>query len=113
MPELSVISLVITFNIAIALFCFYLAWRIWLVKRALATVAVVLTVWERNTHWALNPAIRPELILRGQQATASLRERYALLELQMQRLQRILAVALMGLRLLQRGRWRRRPPRIR
>ncbi len=111
--ELFVIQLVIAFNIAIALCGFYLAWRIWLIKRALATAAIVLTAWERNTHRVLDLAITPELILRRQQATVSLRERYALLELQIRQLQKIFAIALTGLRLLLRGRWRRRLPRIR
>lgn len=107
------IQLVIVINIAIALLGFYVAWRIWLVKQALATAASVLASWERNTHWALNPERTPDLILRGQQATASLREGYARLEYQMQQLQKIFAIALIGLRLLQRGGRRRRPIRLR
>ena len=108
------IQLVIGFNIAIALLGFYMAWRIWLVKRALAAATTALTSWERNTHRVLNPEITPELILRGQQATASLRERYARLEHQIQQLQKIFSMALLALRLLQRGgRRRRKPLRIR
>jgi hypothetical protein len=80
----------------------------------LAATTATLTAWERNTHWALNPQRTPDLILRGREATASLRGRYARLEQQLQRLQRIFSVASLGLRLLQRsGRRRRRPIRIR
>jgi hypothetical protein len=108
-----VIQLVISLNIAIALFGFYLAWRIWRVKRVLTAATVALTAWERNTHRALNPDITPALILRGQIATASLRDRYARLEKQLYQLQRIFSLASLGLRLwraggLGRRRWSRR-----
>ncbi|MBE7381086.1 MAG: hypothetical protein F6J95_006720 [Leptolyngbya sp. SIO1E4] len=102
------IQVVIGLNIAIALFGFYVAWRIWRVRQALAGFAVMLAAWERHTHWALNPDRTPDLILRGQQATASLRERYGRLEAQLQQFRRILALALLGLRLLRSGGRRRR-----
>ncbi|MEO0984499.1 MAG: hypothetical protein AAFY20_03015 [Cyanobacteria bacterium J06639_14] len=102
------IQLVISLNIVIALLGFYVAWRIWLFKRALTAAAIAIASWERNTHRALDPEITPELILRGQQATSSLRERYARLEYQMQKLQKIFSLALVALRLLQRGNRRRR-----
>ena len=108
------IQLVIGINIAIALFGFYIAWRIWLVKRALTTAAIALTAWERNTHRVLNPERTPDRLLRGQRATASLREKYVRLDYQLQQLRKIFAIALIGLRLLQRrGRPRRKLWRLR
>ncbi|NER80893.1 MAG: hypothetical protein F6K42_15250 [Leptolyngbya sp. SIO1D8] len=107
------IQLVISLNVAIALCGFYIAWRIWLVKRTLGAVATMLAAWERNTHRTLNPERTPDLILKGQQATKSLRGRYARIEQQLQHLRQILAIALMGVRLLQVGGRRRKRSRIR
>lgn len=102
------LKLVVAINMVIALGGFYLAWRLWRVKQGLARFAAVLTIWERNTHRALNPDITPALIRRGQTGTASLRDQYALLEKQLQQLQRVVTFALMGRRLLQQGGWGRR-----
>ncbi|MDB9526860.1 hypothetical protein PN498_12745 [Oscillatoria sp. CS-180] len=106
------IKLVIGFNLVIALFGFYVAWRIWQMKRWLMSFTVVLTSWERNTHRVLNPERTPELILRGQQATAASRQKFAQLARQLQQLQQILAVALIGIRLF-RARTQRQHSRIR
>lgn len=64
------------------------------------SVTVVLTSWERNTHRVLNPNRTPDWILQGQQATVSARQKYADLEKQLQQLQQIFSVALIGVRLL-------------
>ena len=94
------IKLVIGMNIAIALCGFYLAWRIWQVKRELTSITVALTAWESHIHRALNPDATPKLILRGQQAMVSARERYARLLAQVHQLQRIFLITLRVLRVL-------------
>ncbi|MGD1943982.1 MAG: hypothetical protein ACFB0G_22020 [Leptolyngbyaceae cyanobacterium] len=97
------IQLVIGLNVAIALLGFGLAWRIWRLKRTLTSASVVITAWERHVHRLLDPQIAPALILQGQRATASTRQRYFQLQRQLQQLQRIFSIALMILRFWPRG----------
>lgn len=97
------IKLVIGLNIAIALFGFYLAWRIWRVKRVLTSATVALTSWERSLHQALNTDNLPTSLLQTRRATALTRKRYARLLAQLQQLQRIFAIALLVMRVVQRG----------
>lgn len=89
------IAVAVSLNLVIALFCFYVAWRLWRLTQTLGAVADALTNWERNTHNTLNPAVIPPAILLGQRGTAQLRGRYAQLQRQLQRLQQ--AIALVGL----------------
>lgn len=84
------ISVAIGLNILIALFGFYLAWRVWRLKISLGGVADALTRWEQNAHHGLNPRVTPAVILQGKQGTASLRYQYAQLQVQVHRLQQIL-----------------------
>jgi hypothetical protein len=108
-----VIAFVIGLNVTFALFGFYVAWRLWQIKQALAAAADAVLQWEYNTHRGLNPEVTPKAILLGQQGTAALRQRYASVQRQLQQLQRIFAVFLMGLRVLQPLRRRGRSPRRR
>ena len=86
------ITVAVSLNLVIALFCFYVAWRLWRLSKTLGAVADSLVIWERNTHGTLNPAVIPPAILLGQSGTARLRGRYAQLHLQLRRLQQVLAV---------------------
>lgn len=103
-----VVLCVIALNVVIALMGFYLAWRIWQVKQVLSVTVRNLTVWERSTHRVLNPEVTPQNILMGRSGIAALRSHYAQLQQQIEQLQRILGVVLVGLRLLQPKRRRRR-----
>ena len=96
------IAVAVSLNLVLALFCFYVAWRVWQLSKSLGAVADALTTWERNTHNTLNPIVIPPAILRGQASTAYLRQRYSLLQLQLQRLQQLMAMV--GL-LPQANRW--------
>jgi hypothetical protein len=87
-----VIAVAITLNLAIALFCFYVAWRLWRLSKTLGAVADALVLWERNTHRTLNPAVVPPAILQGQAGTAQLRLRYGQLQRQLQLLDQGMAV---------------------
>lgn len=97
------IKFVIGLNIAIALFGFYLAWRIWRVKQVLTLATVALTSWERSLHQALSTDNLPTSLLQTRQATALTRKRYARLLAQLQQLQRIFAITLLIMRVAQRG----------
>ncbi len=86
------IAVAVSLNLAIALFCFYVAWRLWRLAQTLGAVADAMVVWERSTHKTLNPAVIPPAILLGQRGTARLRGRYAQLQRQLQQLQQVVAV---------------------
>ncbi|WOD40351.1 hypothetical protein [Nodosilinea sp. E11] len=86
------IAVAVSLNLVIALFCFYLAWRLWRLTQTLAAVADALGQWEQKTHKILNPAATPSLILRGQTGTARLRHSYDRLQVQVQRLNQVMAV---------------------
>ncbi|MEO1070007.1 MAG: hypothetical protein AAFW95_12955 [Cyanobacteria bacterium J06638_6] len=86
------IAVAVGLNLLIALFCLYVAWRLWRLSKILGRVADSMTNWERNTHNTLNPAVTPSVILRGQTGTAALRGRYSQLQGQVQRLNQAIAV---------------------
>lgn len=106
------IAVAVGLNLIIALFCFYVAWRLWRLSKTLGAVADALTNWDRNANFILDPAVVPPAILLGQTGTANLRQRYSRLQLQAQRLEQLMAVV--GL-LPMASRWlggvRRRSPR--
>jgi hypothetical protein len=94
------LTVVIVLNVLISLLCLYVTWRVWNLRKALAAAADILTAAERSTHAVLRGA--PQAIERGQLGTSALRERYQQLEIQLQKVQQVLAL----LSLLQ-GVWRR------
>ncbi|MDY6783618.1 MAG: hypothetical protein SW833_13930 [Cyanobacteriota bacterium] len=84
---------VILINICVAAFNFYLAWKLWKLRGAIATVSEMLVVAERNTHAVLSRA--PQFVLTRQQGTRVLRQRYRHTQLQLQQVQQILALFLL------------------
>lgn len=96
------IAVAVTLNLVIALFCFYVAWRLWRLSKSLGAAADALTKWDYQAHRILNPDRVPPAILRGQTGTAALRRNYSQLQLQLQRLEQVRAVV--GL-LPMAGRW--------
>jgi hypothetical protein len=100
-------QLVIGLNLAIALFGFYLTWRIWRVRRVLRSATVVLTLWERNAVLALKTEAAPTAIYRGQQTVTTARAQYARLEQALQQLRQLCAIASAGMWLLRRVHRRR------
>lgn len=108
------IAVAVSLNLVIALFCFYVAWRLWRLSKTLGAVADALSNWDRNAQKILDPVVIPPAILRGQSGTAFLRQNYALFQLQIQRLEQVMGVVgllPMANRWL-RGRGRRPKPRI-
>ncbi|WP_052049463.1 hypothetical protein [Leptolyngbya sp. KIOST-1] len=86
------IAVAVSLNVVIALFCFYVAWRLWRLSKTLGAVADALVNWERNTHNVLDPVVIPPAILRGQSGTAYLRQNYSLLQFQIQRLEQVMGI---------------------
>ncbi|HBB30924.1 MAG TPA: hypothetical protein DDZ80_28100 [Cyanobacteria bacterium UBA8803] len=89
-PDLNMLTVVVILNVLISLLCFYAAWRIWKLRRALAIAADAISSAERNTHKVLNGA--PTAIERGQSGVGGLRERYQQLEIQWQRVEQVLTL---------------------
>ncbi|MEQ8755423.1 MAG: hypothetical protein RID09_18170 [Coleofasciculus sp. G1-WW12-02] len=88
--SLNMLIVVIIFNLLISLFGFYLAWRIWKLRRVLAAAADIVALAERSTYRVLHGA--PQAISRGQIGVHGLKKRYQHLEFQLQRVQRVLMV---------------------
>lgn len=91
------VTIVVIINTAIALFNFYVAWRIWKIRRRIANAAKVIARAERSTYNVLHAA--PNAISKGQKGTSALRDRYRQLNVQIQRLQQILGLLYLGKKL--------------
>ncbi|HEY9611423.1 hypothetical protein [Allocoleopsis sp.] len=83
------VVLVVVINVLISLLCLYVAWYVWNLRRALAIATAVVTIFERDTHNALQGA--PQAISQGQLGVRGSRESYQQLEIQLQRVQQVLA----------------------
>jgi len=88
------LMMVVVINLLLALFCFYLAWKVWQFRRAIANAADALVIAEKNTHKVLHGA--PSAILKGQIGTSQLRQRYQQLEPQYQKVRQALALLSIG-----------------
>ena len=84
------LTVVVIFNLLISLFGFYLAWRIWKLRRLLRAAADIVARAERSTYRVLHGA--PQAISRGQISVHGLKKRYQHLEFQLQRVQQVLMV---------------------
>lgn len=96
------ITLVVILNTLIALLNFYIAWRVWKIRRVLAGATKAILAADRNTYNVLHPA--PRAIAIGQKGTLALRNQYGKLQKQLQQLVQILALIRLGLGVLGR-RW--------
>lgn len=106
------IPLVIGLNLAIALGGFWVAWRLWQLRRTLTAATVALTTLEQEARLALSPDQAAAPILQGRDAIMLTRTRYRRLQRQLQQLQQIFGATVVILRLVRRGgRFSRRPQR--
>jgi hypothetical protein len=96
------ITLVVIFNTLLALVNFYIAWRVWKIRRVLAGATKAILAADRNTYNVLHPA--PLAIAKGQKGTLALRNQYGKLQTQLQQLVQILALIRLGLGVLGRRR---------
>jgi len=88
------VTIVLILNGLIAVFCWYVAWQVWTLRRTLSDVADALLVAEENTHNVLYGA--PESIATAQKGTYQLRQSYQRLLVQIAKLQQVLAVLTAG-----------------
>jgi predicted negative regulator of RcsB-dependent stress response len=94
------VTTVVIINFLIALLLTYIAWQVWQLKRTLANIADKLSAYERATYAALHTA--PENIYIGQKGVYSLRQQQQGLKVQIQKLQQIFSLMILG-----RNLWRR------
>ncbi|MBP0012383.1 MAG: hypothetical protein J7540_01125 [Roseofilum sp. SID2] len=99
--KFNMVTTVIFFNLLISAFCLWLAWRIGRLRRRLARIADVLVMAEKRTDLVLFHA--PNQIIRGQQGSRWVRQRYALVAQQWAQVEKLLAILSLVL-----GVWRRR-----
>ncbi|MDJ0702412.1 MAG: hypothetical protein QNJ46_03950 [Leptolyngbyaceae cyanobacterium MO_188.B28] len=101
------IGVVISLNIAIALFCLFIVWRVWRLKRMLAKVSDTLLAWERSTYRTLYQA--PDHILNTQGGIAHLRKQHIQLRFRLRQVRQVLALVFLLQRLFfQRSQWLKR-----
>jgi hypothetical protein len=84
------VTLVVVFNVVLALSGFYLAIWLWQLRRSLAQVSYTLDEAERNTYNTLHGA--PEAIAQGQIGTRELREQLQRSGTQLRRLRQVIGV---------------------
>lgn len=88
------VIVVLILNVLIALLCFYVAGRVWQLRSALARAADALAIAERYTRRVLSGA--PDAILCRQQGVDQLHQQYQRVVLQLQQVERILALLGLG-----------------
>ncbi len=88
------LTVVITVNVLIAGFCFFVAWKVWQLRRVLVKVTTALDRAERSTHRVLYGA--PDAIRRGELGIHQLRQRYRQLEPQLAQAQQALSILSLG-----------------
>ena len=105
------LAFVIVLNLLISAASFYLAWKIWQLRRVLRVATKTLARAERSTHQVFHRA--PESIVRGKSGTRSLRDRYQRLEIQLQRLEQMTQLLNLTAQLWRLSRRTKRSPRRR
>ena len=90
----------IAFNLLLVLVNLYLVVRLWELRKLLAGFTKRLTRIERRLHRIFTPG--PEFVLKGQQGTYRLRQRYQKLVFQLQQLRQIFLAMNLLLKLWQR-----------
>lgn len=92
---------VVIINLMISLVCFYIAAKVWKIRRTIALFEIRLAAIERCSSNVLSAS--PDFFANRQQGARQLRLRYQQLELQLQQVQQLLGLLGLG-RML----WRRR-----
>ncbi|MEG4813047.1 MULTISPECIES: hypothetical protein [unclassified Microcoleus] len=100
------LNAVVIINILISVVCFYIAARVWKIRRTIARLELRIAAIERCSSNVLSTT--PDFLGKRQQGTRQLRLRYQQLELQLQQVQQLLGLLGLG-RML----WSRRDRRLR
>lgn len=103
--------IVVIINLALALILVYVAWRVWQLRSQLAEVADILSTYEQSIHTGLSSA--PEAIATVQISIQQLKQRSLLQDLQLFRLQQVLALVGVGQQIWQQSRLVRRSKLLR
>ncbi|MEG4109796.1 hypothetical protein [Microcoleus sp. S13_C5] len=100
------LNAVVIINILISLVCFYIAAKVWKIRRTIARLEIRIAAIERCSSNVLSTS--PDFLGKRQQGTRQLRRRYQQLELQLEQVQQLLGLLGLG-RML----WSRRDRRLR
>ncbi len=95
---------VVIINLMISLVCFYIAAKVWKIRRKIARFEMRIAAMERRSSNVLSKS--PDFLGKRQQGARQLIRRYQQLELQLQQVQQFLGLLGLG-----RTLWRRRDSR--
>ncbi len=84
------IFFVVTVNLLVAIFNIYLAFRIWQIRKIIRLITAIITNCETYLGYVLANA--PGIIKQKQENIYQFRQRYQLLQLQIQQIRRIIIV---------------------
>lgn len=87
---MTIVVLVVLNNFLFGIACLWIARRVWQFRRKLAKISDQILGVEQSVHGVLYPA--PEFILKGKTSTSKLRDRYAQLGVQYEKIQQILSI---------------------
>jgi predicted PurR-regulated permease PerM len=94
------LTFVLIFNLLITLINLFVAWRIWQLQKFLVKATKTLNKVERITHSLLSSA--PEIIAKEQKDSFNLKQKHQKLKLQLQRVQKILTILILGYNIWQK-----------
>ncbi|MDZ8184902.1 MAG: hypothetical protein RMX96_08625 [Nostoc sp. ChiSLP02] len=94
------VILVVIINTLVSLILLYVASQVWQLKQRIACIADTLTAYESCVHATLYKA--PENIYLSQQNIYNLRQRNQALQIQIQQVQQILSLIVLGRQIWQR-----------
>ncbi|NER36895.1 MAG: hypothetical protein F6J93_23480 [Oscillatoria sp. SIO1A7] len=97
-------SAVIIINVLISVICCYLAWKLWQIGQQVENAARAVLNAERVTYDVLHPS--PDAIAPATIGIRNLRQQYQKLEEQLDRIERLLAIANILAKILWRGKYR-------
>ena len=95
------LTAVVIINLLISGVCFYIAAKVWKIRRTIARLEIRIAGMERRSSKVLSTS--PGFLAKRQQGALQLRRRYQQLELQLQQVQQLLGLLGLG-----RTLWRRR-----
>ncbi|MEG4575859.1 hypothetical protein QUA56_24790 [Microcoleus sp. N3A4] len=85
---------VVIINLMISLVCFYVAAKVWKIRRTIARLEIRIAVIERFSSNVLS--MSPDFLGNRQQGARQLRRRYQQMELQLQQVQQLLGLLGLG-----------------
>jgi hypothetical protein len=91
------LTAVVIINLMISVVCFYIAARVWKIRRTIALFEVRIAAIDRCSSNVLSKS--PDFLAKRQQGVHQLRRNYQQLELQLQQVQQLLGLLGLGRRL--------------